>query len=220
MVRPCWRSSRELLPVNDAAALAETIEVVQGRRALDRRWVALVEACAVEFGMTVVNVTTDDVSVGGSRGRLCLWGATASDAKKLSRASGNYDSTKQARVNEIAPGGPWFVISADYEREAFRAFVERSASPAQLEQARLLLADERIWKLNAALGRVVIFVHTDEQRDAVTQDDRDAWEHALWEWFSSRAIPGLARREQFRIEVDSKQNLDDNFEGSSYYYWL
>ena len=206
--------------MSDAAALAETIEVVQGRRALDSRWVRLVEACAAEFGMTVVNVTTDNVSVGGSRGRLCLWGATASDDKSLSRASGNYDSAKQARVNELAPGGPWFVISADYEREAFRAFVEESAGPAQLEQARLLLADERICKLNAALGRVVIFVHTDEQRHAVTHSDRDAWEETLWKWFSSRATPGLARREQFRVEIDSKQNLDENFEGSSYYYWL
>jgi len=206
--------------VSSAAALAETIEVVQGRSALDRRWVPLVEACAGEFGMTVVNVTTDDVSVGGSLGRLCLWGATASDEGKLTRASGNYDSSRQARVNDLAPGGPWFVISADYEREAFRAFVEESAGPAQLEQARLLLADERIVKLNAAFGRVVIFVNTDEQRDAVTQDDRDAWEGTLWEWFSSRGTPGLARREQFRIEIDSKQNLDENFDGNSYYYWL
>ena len=208
------------LPVNDAEALAETIEVVHGRRALDPRWLALVDAFAANYGMTIVNVTTDDVTVRGSRGRLHLWGATASDADVLKKPSGNYDPAKQARANELAPGGPWFVISEDYETEAFRAFVESGATPAQLEEARALLADDRVWRIGASFGRIVIFVGTDEQRDSVSTADRDAWEATLWTWFSSLNPPGLARRERFKAEVDSKQNLDENYEGSSYYYWL
>ena len=208
-----------MLLVNDAEALAETIEVVQGRRALDPQWIPLVEAFATNYGMTIVNVTTDDVMVRGSRGRLRLWGATSSDANALKSPSGNYDDARQARANELAPGGPWFVISEDYDTEAFRTFVERGARPAQLEEARALLADHRIWRLGASLGRVVIFVFTDEQRDTVSPADRDAWEATLWSWFSSLNPPGLARRERFRVEVDSKQNLDENYEGSSFYYW-
>lgn len=216
---PCWPSLR-VLQVNEAEALAETIEVVQGRRALDPQWTALVDVFAAKYGMTIVNVTTDDVTVRGSRGRLRLWGATASDANALKAPSGNYDPAKQNRANELAPGGPWFVISEDYETEAFRAFVESGATPAQLEEARVLLADNRIWKIGASFGRIVIFVYTDEQRDSVSTADRDAWENAMWAWFSSLNPPGLAQRDRFRAEVDSKQNLDENYEGSSYYYWL
>ena len=208
-----------VLLVNDAEALAETIEVVQGRRALDPQWIPLVEAFATNYGMTIVNVTTDDVTVRGSRGRLHLWGATASDADALKSPSGNYDPARQARANDLAPGGPWFVISEDYETEAFRAFVNRGGTPAQREEARVLLADDRIWRVDASFGRIMIFVHTDEQRDSVSLGDRDAWESALWTWFSSLNPPGLARRERFRVEVDSKQNLDENYEGSSFYYW-
>ncbi|MGV8882787.1 MAG: hypothetical protein ACOH19_11610 [Rhodoglobus sp.] len=205
--------------MNDAEALAETIEVVQGRRALDPQWIPLVEAFATKYGMTIVNVTTDDVAVGGSRGRLRLWGATASDAKALQRPSGNYDPKKQARANALAPGGPWFVFSEDYETEAFRAFVARGGTPALRVEARMLLADDRIWEVDTSLGRIVIFVYTDEQRNNVSPTDRDAWENALWAWFSSLNPPGLARRERFRVEVDSKQNLDENYEGISFYYW-
>lgn len=197
--------------------LRATIRLVLAGESPDPRWARLIEAFRVEYGMTVVNVTTDDVVVGGSRGRLWLWAADHESAQRFRDETGNYDPVKQDRANELASGGPWFVVCADFSTEALVDFVETGAR--HLDEARKTLGDDRIWKLNSAFGRVVVFLHTDAERDSLPAEQKAAWEDFLWELFRAANPPGLAKREHFRIEVDSKQTFDEKYQGNSYYYW-
>jgi hypothetical protein len=66
---------------------------------------------------------------------------------------------------------------------------------------------------------VWVFLETDAQVAALTGTAQHVrLVDALWALVHAHDEFGVVPRETFAPTIDSKQNLDENFEGNSYYY--
>jgi hypothetical protein len=207
--------------VGENEGFREVWGVASGEAAIPRRFERIVRGFRERYGIRLLTVTADDVRVGDAHGRLALWAATPEDFAACRTGDGaNYDPEKQRFALSLAPRGRWFVYFADWQREAASAFTANAGRPADLEAARQLLDDDRIWKVDAAFGLVVVFLRTDAEVELLRGGAEAArWEQSLWEVFSAAGPRDLMPRERFRMRLDSKQNLDENFAGSTGYYW-
>lgn len=198
-------------------------EILRGERRPEPRFAALIAAFAEEYGIEVVNVTSDSTVVRGCRGRLQLWCRTAADHAAFRDGTGNYDRAKQARASELVAEGPWFAYSTDYSRELLMRFIDigvRAVGPT----ARVLLGDERIVRVDGAFGHLVVFVGTKAEaaalrRTAPVDPLVRTWEDRLWEAFAEHASPDFVPREHFSLEIDSQEAYDVDYRGSGYNYW-
>lgn len=219
--------------------------ILRGERRPEPRFDALITAFSDEFGIEIVNVTSDATVVRGSRGRLNLWCRTAADYAAFRDASFNYDATKQARASELVAGGPWFAYPTDYSRERLVSFIETGVR-AVGSSARELLGDDRIVRVDGAFGRLVAFVGTKAEAAKLHEGAIDAgsgptagpaqgpgglkarsahplvreWEDRLWAAFAEHRSSEFVPRDRFVLEVDSQEAYNVDYQGSGYYYWL
>jgi hypothetical protein len=177
------------------------------------RWIE--ERFAVPVVETVVDRPHD-------RDRLVVWVRTEEEAGVFRNATGNWDARKQEAIREHLGRPDLFVIAV-------------AADPALRRRATAAVGDDRLTaasatvlgdpstvdRVFAALGRVHVFLHTDVQVEAL----RGTAAHtrladALWLLVNAHDEFGVVPRESFDLVLDSRQNLDENFEGSTYYYLL
>lgn len=230
-----------------ASAVDACTAILRGERSPEPRFAALIAAFAEEYGIEVVNVTTDATSVRGSSGRLNLWCRTAADRDAFRDASSNYDRAKQARASELVPGGPWFAYATDHSRELLVAFIDAGVRACG-GTARELLGDDRVVRVDGAFGRLVAFVGTKAEAAELraapvgsgsgttgtgqtgTDGPRtgparsahplvQAWETRLWAAFGEVRSPEFVPRDRFVLEVDSQEAYVDDYRGSGYSYW-
>ena len=50
--------------------------------------------------------------------------------------------------------------------------------------------------------------------------ERERWTEIIWRAIHARDEFGAVPRNGFQLRLDSEQNFQENYEGSSYYYWL
>lgn len=178
---------------------------------------SLADWVAARYDVEVVDVVEDVIQLGP---RLVVWVRSPQEAQSFRTASGGYDARKQRAVGDAAGRPGVFVIfcSADQElHDATLAAVGEAACTAVV--AAVLDDPGSLWKAYPLFGGLFVFLHTDAQADALR--DTPAAERvadALWTAAHARDEFGVVPRDGIRLTVDSKQNLDENFEGSSYYY--
>jgi hypothetical protein len=94
------------------------------------------------------------------------------------------------------------------------------AAPSDLAEHAAALGDPTVVRI-IAWNRVVILVPTDEDVERLRNGpEHERWAETLWQRFSARAVPRSIPRDLFRVQLDSQQNFEQNYAGSSYYYWL
>lgn len=113
-----------------------------------------------------------------------------------------------------------FVVFYDFERLA-KESAHSAVAPAQIRlfEKRLRLGDT-LWCTARFWGPPTVFVFTDAQAAALSQSASTA--HFVDHWFTAAKLHdefGYLTRDEVFVAVDSKENLDRNYEGSLYYYF-
>jgi hypothetical protein len=213
-----------------------TAAVIRGDRRLPEELADLARWISVAYSTDVVNIVPDVIQ--HDRPRLGVWLRTGEQARAFRRAGdSNYDAAKQAAIAARAPrtaatygitgelpeqpdgSGQVLVTFADFETEARNRAVDMPRT--ELDRLRIGLANDVVWAIMTAWGRVVFFVHTDDQ----VAELNGGSEFRRW---TQEFMKAARRRDEFGVldqappmmELDSKERYDRDFEGSSYYYFL
>lgn len=169
------------------------------------------------YGVPVIDIVIDEDPVAGVR--LAVWLHTEAEVEAFRDATGNYDHAKQAAIAERAEHRVDLVIFCAAEPKLRDRALRGPGDDALTAAGAVLEHPGAVWKIYALLGRVYVFLHTDEQVAALRGTAQHArLADALWQLVHPYDPFGTVPRESFEPVLDSKQNLDENYRGNSYYY--
>ncbi len=82
------------------------------------------------------------------------------------------------------------------------------------------LKNKKVWTLSRCFGSVTLFVFKDEQKEVFTESDYfNKLENRYFELLKEYDEFDYWKRSEFKIGIDSKQNFDENYESSWFYYY-
>jgi len=93
-------------------------------------------------------------------------------------------------------------------------------SEADVKALKKRIGNPDLWDISRCLGHVTFFFVTDEQvKKYEAQGKKDEYATMYFELLKPHDEFGYLKRSQFKINFDSKQNFDENFESNWYYYY-
>ena len=197
------------------ADFAPVLAVLRGGERTDPAAAAWVEH---EYGVPVIDVVEDEMVTGR---RLTVWFHTAEEVAEFrTMPSGNYDPVRQEAI-AIAAGRPGiFVNFRAADDELRRRTLEAVPVGAYEATAKATLDDPTtVWRVYPLLGQVFVMLQTIAQADALRTDPAHVrLVDALWELIRAHDEFGVIPRSSFDPVIDSKQVVDEDFAGSTYYY--
>jgi hypothetical protein len=143
----------------------------------------------------------------------------------------NFDADKQAAIKakylELLRGAS---ASLDDEKGLFVVFsafapLARQEADARIrdeevEALRQSIGDPDLWKIARCFSRVTFFFHTDEQARRGERDGRlAAYSRCYLELLKPHDEFGYIVADRFSVDFDSKENFDQNYAGSWFYYY-
>ena len=187
----------------------------------------LMEWIATSYGVSVVAVLADRGSLHREpdRLRVTVWLGSKAEENSFQSAGGNYDPQKQraigARVlTDLPRGEPMpFVVTTSFAAEAryqaYAHFKPDDCERLRAELAHPLIMAVRIWH------DAVVFLEADAHVAQFAEStERERWTEIIWRAIHAGDEFGAVPRDGFQIRLDSEQNFQENYAGSSYYYWL
>lgn len=206
-----------------------TKRIKQGKKHLCAPFDELAEWIASTRKVTVLNVIYDRAnSLHAPRLQVIL--EHQSHAKKFRRGV-NFDRRQQ---NAIAKKFLQ-IISRDDKHDfdvdglfvvfsAFAPIAKQEAdshiSDADIEALKKQISNTDLWGISHGFGNVTFFFFTDEQiKKYETKGKKEEYASMYFELLKPHDEFGYLKRHQFRIHFDSKQNLDENYEGNWFYYY-
>ena len=184
-------------------------------RGAPRRHDELASWIEERYGIPIIDVVDDPMR---DAPRLAVWVRTEAE-KNAFRSGYNFDAAKQAAIAEAAGRPGVLVIFCDAERVLRERATTAVGPSSYMHQRTVLDHPGSVWKIYALFGHVWVFLETDAQVAALTGTAQHMrLVDALWALVHAHDEFGVVPREAFTPTIDSKQNLDENFEGNSYYY--
>jgi hypothetical protein len=191
-------------------------DVVRGTKRNPTKVARLAEWIVAQRGIPVITIV-DQMAY--ERRRVVVWVRSELDAAAL-------DSSRSAISAHIADGerGHWlrpdpeppFLITKSFESAA-RDNVTRQLGADGYRAIEALIGDPALAELVIFFGWVIFFVHTDAQKVAFVETSA-AWQRKVLDYLSSYDEFGVVKAESFRFTLDSKETLDRDYAGSTYYY--
>lgn len=182
---------------------------------------AFLRAFEEAFGVAPL-VAWEGSAQGVRRPRLMVVLERLAEAQTFRDSAGNVDRAKQARAAELAGrgSGDLLVVFTDFETSA-KAEAHLSLTQDELETwAGSLGLGSALWRANRFRGAPVVFTHAAEQATSVTSARLADWSASYLALVGHHDEFGYLTPEDALVRVDSRENLDANYEGSWYYYWL
>lgn len=186
------------------------------------------------YSINVLDVVYDliDVRPNESRPRLNLIVETTPDHDKLYKSrwtlKPNYRKSILNRFSRIVSSSSRsskfntenvLLITDDFSREAMGQAAERFRS----NDVQAILAkfpDVQLWKISGFSARTVVFYL---RNDDVARNRKNGVSEAIQQECYDRVKSydefDYFTPDNFELEFDSKQNVDENYEGSMFYYW-
>jgi|GEM_PF-6928725 len=222
----------------------EAKRIKQGLQAIDQRFEQLADWISLEYCVTVINISRDFLRH-ANRLRLMVCVDAHADKMKFMKGNlwwGNYDKAKQTGIAEkyielankkkpvinlqfhnlfgrMPTSSDLFVAFSCLEESAL-AEANESIPEKEITDLQKTLADDRIWLISRCFSSTTLFVFTDEQKEnfkeeVIYKSAEDAYFRLLKEYDEL----DYWKRENFAIHVDSKQALDEKYEGNLFYYY-
>jgi hypothetical protein len=217
----------------------------QGLDRIDPVFDGFVAHFAARFGVAPLALLTDSMpgpGHGASVPRLGVVLEHTEDSLTFRHGEqGNFDTRKQRMTADLFMEGlvdvdlrdlfglpraetpradDLFVYFPDFERVAIREAHDQ-VQRAELEafEGSLDLGDA-FWCTERYAGPPIVFVHTDEQAEAVRASGvQDHWADLYFPFAKRHDEFGYVRRETIRIVVDSRQNFDEHYQSNWFYYF-
>lgn len=111
------------------------------------------------------------------------------------------------------------LITDDFSREAMGQAAEQFLRNAG-QGVRAEFPDANLWDISGHSALIVVFYHKD---DDITRNQKNGQSDAIRRRCYDGVKPydefGYLTPDNFTLKFDSKQNVDENYEGSMFYYW-
>lgn len=212
----------------------ETLEILRGERELPQVFKELKKWMKEKYNVTAYNFIFREFEFNNPKHkfRLFILLSNADDCRRMFKGY-NYDEREQKEISqkfyELALENNFdkldnakdiFVSYNDFSEELAMDINDRTCQAVGkglCDKYKL----NSIWEIHAAFSRVTVFYQADE-------DVRVNWENGISNAIRSEYFAELHRQDEFHIltddrivmDFDSKENLDKNFMGSLYYYFL
>ena len=220
--------------------------IKQGKENIDLKFKNLADWISKKYQVKVLNIN-DKLMDNQDKIRVGIAVETYTDYLKFKEDDerwSNYDSTIQDEIAEkyIELNTDILKIQSDIKLLGMFAkqenpkikdiFVATSAfEPIAKEEANSKIPDQRIkelisdiksseiWTIARCFGKSTLFVFTDKQKsDFKTSDICKDIENSYFVLLKEYEEFNYWKREDFVLEIDSKQNFDDNYKSSWFYY--
>lgn len=203
----------------------QTKSILLGQERMSQEYAQLANYIQECFSVQIINVTClkkEDLI------NLTLWFKYEKEVNSLYKDRFVVDSRKRDRIlkqfkhiaNEVCKSNS---ICISYQAFETLAKEEANNSITQLEILDLKekLHCNDLWKISRCLANVVFFLYKDEQVRQYNEGGFiDIWSEMYLDLLNRYDEFGFFTKENFRIKLDSKENFDNNFKSSWYYYYV
>lgn len=206
-----------------------TKHIKQGKKRLRFPFDELARWIELKWNVTVLNVIYDRAnSLHAPRLQVILEHKT--HARKFHRGV-NFDQSKQSaiasRFLEIIGKGSTYDFNVDGLFVVFSAFAplareeaDNQISDEDVQSLKARIGNPDIWEISRFFGYVTIFFFTDAQiKRYETERKKQEYARIYFEILKPHDEFGYLHRRDFKIDFDSKQNFDENYESNWFYYY-
>ncbi|MBN2364481.1 hypothetical protein JXL83_10170 [candidate division WOR-3 bacterium] len=219
----------------------ETKLIMLGRKEIKPEFKSLAKWIDDNFCVKTINIFFDTID-DGTRPRLGIFFECTEEADSFHENGrfSNYDSIKQKRIADkfrqtlentgliVDLNNPETVkYSTDnvlVYTSAFRPIAMAEANEnipqEKIEELKRRIDNKDLWEISRSFSRVTFFLFTDEHVKKYTNTESvKKWKDKYYELLTRYDEFGYFKRENFSIDLDSKENFDKNFQSNWYYYY-
>ncbi|WP_405291984.1 hypothetical protein [Algibacter sp. Ld11] len=219
--------------------------IKQGIKEIDSDFVQLAQWISKKYEVNVLNIT-HKIMNHDNRIRIGIVVEFKADENKFKESDerwANYNEKIQneiaekylniCKILELSDGKSLLGITKKKKPKLNDIFVSTSAfEPIAKEEANGLipkvrfdellieLKNKKVWTLSRCFGSTTLFVLKDEQKSEIGKSDfLKELENRYFELLKEYDEFNYWKRDKFKIGIDSKQNFDENYESSWFYYY-
>ena len=209
-------------------AVARSAKV--GERSLHTGLAELRDWISSEFNVSVVHIVQDRIETGPSEGRPRLNVILETDKDLESWKTDALTIRSDVRDKVVRRFKEIASVHPDLESENVHLILNnfsdeclgRACFAFLKHDAKRITNDfkHRVWRIDGFSRALVVFLHTD---DAITQCTANGTCKQLSQQCFDAVKQydefGYLTEDSFRLQFDSKENLDKNYQGNLFYYW-
>ena len=219
--------------------------IKQKKNGIDSNFLELANWISEKYEVNVLNIT-HEIMTHDNRIRIGIAVETENDEIKFKESDERWANYNEKIQNEIAekyleicrtleiPNGKSILgLTKKLKPKLNDVFVSASAfEPLAKEEANGLIPEPNIkellaklnnnnvWTLSRCFGSATLFVFNDEQKEKISKSDFfKELEKRYFELLKEYDEFDYWKRDDFKIGIDSKQNFDENYESSWFYYY-
>ena len=217
--------------------------IKQGKAILNYPLKDLAEWISKEYCVNVINIHYDYIQ--NNRPRLGIIFEFSTDERKFYDSDYNYDHNKQKAIaekfselvslkdKESQHLFKFFKKEVSSKYNAKNVFIAFSAfEPIAKEEANSRIPEEKIqelknklnnkdlWEIARFFSSTTFFFYTDEQvKEYSNKESMKIFEEAYYNLIKPYDEFNYIEKDSFRLNIDSKENFDNNFSSNWYYYY-
>jgi hypothetical protein len=224
----------------------ETKLIKQGKRNMNPDFLVLADWINSTFNVTVINIFFDTIDKKDNRPRLSIIFEYHKDELKFRNGlKGNYDSKKQkiiadkfrklvnqetrkiSLIDKLLNKKPdlkyntedLFVVFTSFEPIA-KSEVNSTIPESEVKKLKKELDNPDLWEISRCFSGTTFFLYTDKQvkeyEDSIFIKE---WTTKYFDILEPFNEFGYFKRDSFEINLDSKENFDNNYESNWFYYY-
>lgn len=221
----------------------ETKLIKQGKKVLNYPLIELAEWINKEYCVNVINIHYDYIQ--NNRPRLGIIFEFRTDERKFYDSDYNYDHNKQKAIaekfselvslKEKEPKNIFKCFKKDVPSKyniknifiAFSAFEPIAKEEAnnrvpeeKVQELKNKLNNNDLWKIARSFSSTTFFFYTDEQvKEYGNNESMKIFEEAYYNLIKPYDEFNYIKKDSFHLNIDSKENFDNNFSSNWYYYY-
>ncbi len=210
----------------------ETKEIMLGKKSIRPVFKSLAEWIDQKFHVKTINIYYDLVD--GRSPRLGIYFESEKEANSfhVKGAFTNYNPKKQKQIADrfiqILVNRP---ESEEFCTENILIYTSAFAPIARdeangnipqnkIEDLQRKFRIDELWLISRMFSGAVFFFYTDEQvKKYKNSKTVNEWTDAYFDLLTQYDVFGYFKRDEYSIHLDSKENLDNNYQGNLYYYY-
>lgn len=225
-------------------AYKETKKIKQNISKIKEEFEPLAEWIDKKYGVKTLNIIYDYIDSDKSRPRLQVCLEYAKDVGKfMDNRTYNFDEIKQNDIirkfdeiisdNEIKNKSNWlknlfglpykidnlYVYFSDFESIA-KIEANEKISENEIKKLQSEINNKELWTISRAFSGVTFFLYTNEQLKKYRDSEiHEKWKNQYYQLLQAYDEFDYFKNDYFYFDLDSKENFDNNYEGSWFNYY-
>jgi len=207
-----------------------TKRIMLGEATMNPDFINLANFIDQTFGVKPINIIYDMMD-DGKRPRLniCFEFEHEEQIFKKKDRLGNFDKEMQKTIadrfrealrekKKYKVDNIWVCYSAFEPLAKIEA--NEKVSQDKIMQLKKELNEKDLWEISKCFSQITFFLYTDLQVKQFEHNDvRKLWADKYFDLLEAYNEFGYFKREEFNINLDSKENFDHNYDGNWFYYY-